>query len=325
MYCVKAMILRVCSKRRGQLQRTGIQKVSSFTLVELLVVIAIIGILMSILMPSLSQARRAAKNGVCMSNLRQLAVATLVYDKSYQALMITGRANFARWGFIRGSSKMVETYGTFAVEYLGAPDASEDPDDPGDYGRALMSYSSDVFHCPLNPVEAATGGDAEKGRDTYAYKGSNYGFFSGSTNDERLNIMRLQAKFETYQNDFGRELGESIALWGDVCNRVPDENSNWSYKYTNHSKKSSVVPETVEEADELVEGGNVSHADGSAKRYRYAAPTWGTGAYSIKQTGSLSWGWVTPSSAMYPSADYPSGNFKTTHGYIVGPFSMSGP
>lgn len=50
-----------------------------FTLVELLTVIAILGLLMGILLPSLSRARDRAKQNVCLSRLRPLAAATVVY------------------------------------------------------------------------------------------------------------------------------------------------------------------------------------------------------------------------------------------------------
>ena len=45
-----------------------------FTLVELLVVIAIIGILSSMLLPSLKNAREASYSAVCKSNLRQIGI-----------------------------------------------------------------------------------------------------------------------------------------------------------------------------------------------------------------------------------------------------------
>ncbi|MCM8531842.1 MAG: type II secretion system GspH family protein [Lentisphaeraceae bacterium] len=50
-----------------------------FTLIELLVVIAIIGILVSLLLPSLSSARESSKTVVCLSNLKQLSVAMEMY------------------------------------------------------------------------------------------------------------------------------------------------------------------------------------------------------------------------------------------------------
>jgi prepilin-type N-terminal cleavage/methylation domain-containing protein len=60
--------------------RTG----RGFTLVELLVVIGIIGLLISILLPSLAAARAEARAVTCLSNVRQVGLAIAMYSVDFK-------------------------------------------------------------------------------------------------------------------------------------------------------------------------------------------------------------------------------------------------
>jgi prepilin-type N-terminal cleavage/methylation domain-containing protein len=88
-------------KQFAKCPRTG------FTLIELLVVIAIIALLIGILLPALSKARKAGRAAVCKSNLKQQGVGMASYAADYEDKITSyswraGELYPSEWDILKG-------------------------------------------------------------------------------------------------------------------------------------------------------------------------------------------------------------------------------
>ncbi len=68
------------------------KNIMKFTLIEMLVVVAIIGILASIMMPSLQNALGTARTLSCANNLKQIKISLVQYENDYNGYVCAARS-----------------------------------------------------------------------------------------------------------------------------------------------------------------------------------------------------------------------------------------
>ncbi|HQK92160.1 MAG TPA: prepilin-type N-terminal cleavage/methylation domain-containing protein [Armatimonadota bacterium] len=200
-----------------------------FTLIELLVVIAIIAILAAILFPVFAKAREKARQTSCLSNLKQIGNATMMYVQDYD-----------------------ERFGGAGCSNCGAnvPPANMMPQ------ARVMPYVKNVqiFDCP-----SGTGVGKLTARDGYAWQGgwAYTAEFAGQEVDYGYNdqigwisVAEIVAPAQTVvwaDSQFGLTCGMTRVLYSKYCGAACTASAR------------------TDANDRHMNGENVCYADGHAK------------------------------------------------------------
>jgi prepilin-type N-terminal cleavage/methylation domain-containing protein/prepilin-type processing-associated H-X9-DG protein len=174
-----------------------------FTIIELTMVISIIGVLVTILLPSLARAREAGRRAYCLANLSQLGMALRIYaDESGGHFPWSGGANNARCLFPFMKETLLD-YGTFVC--------------PSDANHSLREFDESESEVPFDFAES------EHVLNTFGLRCS-YDYFGAYTEAPIAlppptraapNVPLMWDAGANLQQEFNHVPGGSNVLWMD--------------------------------------------------------------------------------------------------------------
>lgn len=150
------MIARIINSLRVKHMKSLSRKQRGFTLIELLVVIAIIAILAAILFPVFARAREQARKTSCISNMKQIGTASMMYVQDYDENYSDSRVSTDALDGA-GCSNIGKANGYYGAPHitcwgirLYSPGTATTTKVIAGYPARLMPYvkNSQIFICP---------------------------------------------------------------------------------------------------------------------------------------------------------------------------------
>lgn len=261
-----------------------------FTLIELLVVIAIIGVLVSLLLPAVQQAREAARRAQCKNNLKQMGIALHNYLDSYNAFPPGGT-----WPFPIGASGSAGgPYSPQArlLPFLDQANLTNLIDFSKPYGDqpTVSRVRVPPFVCPSEKEDHLTT-NGNHWPFTYAANVGDWFIFDASTRKSGNGAFGQNSKFSP--KDFSDGLSNSI-MFGEVKAFQP-------YIRPNADPTSTNVPSTV--ADLAMPAGQTARVSAHTEWVEGRSPQY---SFTTTFTPNTKVSYTDATGTVYDNMDYVS-------------------
>ena len=168
-----------------------LSRAKAFTLIELLVVISIISLLIAILLPTLAKARDQARKVRCLSNVRQINIASFSYLADNNDTWMRGQSHGLQ---TNGDFGRVPDFYSLYEHYLGGNILNWSTTTGGIDGNTYYAYDvrfnpAEVFICPNNVRRLST----PNSYGQYDYYRSAYSLYPASNLQFKMTQERLRS------------------------------------------------------------------------------------------------------------------------------------
>jgi len=232
------------------------RKSKAFTLVELLVVIGIIALLISILLPALQKAKKEANKINCLSNIRTINQAIVMYESENKAFM-----PFPNWG--NPGDGGAYRYG-WLYQTTGDASTPNVPKSGGPYSEQdaksglIYQYIKQigVLHCPLHDFRDGTPRTQTAWMTSYMMNGATIAY--GDNTRTHPQLGRATKSPPAFRVTAFKQPADKILMWEAYEDKNPNGPS-WN--------DGSSYPDENTLTDRHGLGASVSFFDGHVEYY----------------------------------------------------------
>lgn len=254
-----------------------------FTLIELLVVIAIIALLLSIVMPALNRAKIAAQKVICRSNVKQQALAILLYAEANDSYTPNNDGGYWLWDITFWCTNELSRYaGITDNKVYFCPGNKVKKHDDARFWQFTWAGTSDFSNpLPLRDESALT-----RNQQQSYYRVPPYIYFFDRYNNEGNSTLRptlATGQRAQWIRKFSnvRNAGSTLLMMDAVISANNNTNffkieggifdMNGPYDNSNHASRQQLYAGT-NPVGPKPDGANIAYADGHVEWKDFGPP-----------------------------------------------------